>query len=175
MRRGLLCALAIAAVSVAAPRGARWNFIPDWTFKGNELKKDWTVLGQATWQAANGELIGTPTSPEGGWLVLNKGLQDFQFGADLKCSAECKAGVLHGLRLGAVHLLRTGFHDGPRVLRGGDTQPVNGLPVQDRAEHAFRAGRRQLGGVCLRLHRRRLAGRPAREYLGQRAVREPQG
>ena len=94
MRRGLLCALAIAAVSVAAPRGARWNFIPDWTFKGNDLKKDWTVLGQATWQAANGELIGTPTSPEGGWLVLNKGLQDFQFGADLKCSAECKAGVL---------------------------------------------------------------------------------
>ena len=39
-------------------------------------------------------MIGTPTSPEGGWLVLNKGLQDFQFGADLKCSAECKAGVL---------------------------------------------------------------------------------
>jgi hypothetical protein len=94
MRRGLLCAVAIAVVSVAAPQGARWNFIPDWTFKGNDLKKDWTVLGQATWQATNGELIGTPTSPEGGWLVLNKGLQDFQFGADLKCSAECKAGVL---------------------------------------------------------------------------------
>jgi hypothetical protein len=94
MRRGLLCALAIAVVSVAAPHGARWNFIPDWTFKGNDLKKDWMVLGQATWQAANGELIGTPASPEGGWLVLNKGLQDFQFGADLKCSAECKAGVL---------------------------------------------------------------------------------
>ena len=52
------------------------------------------MLGQATWQAANGELIGTPTSPEGGWLVLNKGLEDFQFGADLKRSAECKAGVL---------------------------------------------------------------------------------
>ena len=65
MRRGLLCALATAAVSVAAPRGARWNFIPDWTFKGNDLKKDRTVLGQAAWQAANGELIGTPTSPAG--------------------------------------------------------------------------------------------------------------
>ena len=94
MRRGLLCALAIAVLSVSAPQGARWNFIPDWTFKGNDLKKDWTVLGQATWQAANGELIGKPTAPEGGWLVLNKGLQDFQFGADLKCGAECKAGVL---------------------------------------------------------------------------------
>src|SRR4030095_11166520 len=94
MRRASLCAFAIAVVSVAAPHGARWNFLPDWTFKGNDLKKDWTVLGQATWQAANGELIGTPTSPEGGWLVWNKCLQDFQFGADLKCSAECKAGVL---------------------------------------------------------------------------------
>ena len=71
MRRGLLCALAIAVLSVAAAQGARWNFIPDWTFKGNDLKKDWTVLGRATWQAINGELIGTPTAPEGGWLVLN--------------------------------------------------------------------------------------------------------
>ena len=93
MRRVLLC-VAIAAVSVAVPEGARWNFIPDWTFKGNDLKKDWTVLGQATWQASNGEVIGTPTTPEGGWLILNKGLQDFQFGADLKCSGACKAGVL---------------------------------------------------------------------------------
>ena len=93
MRR-VLCAVAIATVSMALPQGARWNFIPDWTFKGNDLKKDWTVMGQATWVAVNGEVIGTPTSPEGGWLVLNKGLQDFQFGADLKCAAGCTAGLL---------------------------------------------------------------------------------
>ena len=46
MRRASLCALAIAVVSVAAPHGARWNFLPDWTFKGNDLKKDWTVLAR---------------------------------------------------------------------------------------------------------------------------------
>jgi hypothetical protein len=94
MSRRALCAIAIGLVCAAVPEGARWNFIPDWTFKGNELTKDWTSLGQATWKAANGELVGTPTAPEGGWLLLNKGLQDFQFGADLKCEPGCKAGVL---------------------------------------------------------------------------------
>jgi hypothetical protein len=89
-----VCALAIAALSVAAVEGSRWNFIPDWTFKGTDIKKDWTVIGQATWKAVDGELIGTPTSPDGGWLVLNKGLQDFQLGADLKCDGACKAGLL---------------------------------------------------------------------------------
>jgi 3-keto-disaccharide hydrolase/FG-GAP-like repeat len=93
MRRRL-CVVAIAALSVAVLEGARWNFIPDWTFKGNDVRKEWTVIGQATWKAVDGELIGTPTSPEGGWLVLNKGLEDFQLGADLKCVGACKAGLL---------------------------------------------------------------------------------
>src|SRR6188768_368805 len=94
MRRRWLSAVAIAVVWGAALEGARWNFIPDWTFKGTELAKDWTVVGQATWKAVGGELVGTPTAPEGGWLVLTKGLQDFQFGADMNCAAGCKAGVL---------------------------------------------------------------------------------
>jgi 3-keto-disaccharide hydrolase/FG-GAP-like repeat len=94
MRRRAAFAVLIAWTCAAVPEGARWNFIADWTFKGNDLTKDWTVVGQATWKAVNGELVGTPTAPEGGWLVLNKGLQDLQFGADLKCDAGCKAGVL---------------------------------------------------------------------------------
>jgi hypothetical protein len=94
MIRQVLCAAAVVAVFVAVPEGSRWNFVPDWTFKGNDLTKDWTAMGQASWTAVNGELVGTPTAPEGGWLVLNKGLQDFQFGADLKCTGGCKAGLL---------------------------------------------------------------------------------
>jgi hypothetical protein len=86
--------IAMVSVSAIALHGARWNFIPDWTFKGSDLRGDWTAVGQATWKAVNGELIGTPTSPEGGWLVLNKHLQDFQFGGDLKCDGACKAGLL---------------------------------------------------------------------------------
>jgi hypothetical protein len=94
MGRRVLCAAAIAAAFMAAPEAARWNFVPDWTFKGNDLTKEWTTVGAATWKAVNGELVGTPAAPEGGWLVLNKGLQDFQFGADLRCATGCKAGVL---------------------------------------------------------------------------------
>jgi 3-keto-disaccharide hydrolase/FG-GAP-like repeat len=94
MRRRVFCAVAIALLWAAVPKVARWNFIPDWTFKGNDIKKEWTVLGQATWRAVDGEVIGTPTSAEGGWLMLNKGLQDFQLGADLKCDGACKAGLL---------------------------------------------------------------------------------
>jgi hypothetical protein len=92
--RILFCAVALAVVAAAAPEGARPTFIPDWTFKGNDLTKEWTTVGAATWKAVNGELIGTPSAPEGGWVVLNKGLQDFQFGADLKCIGGCKAGIL---------------------------------------------------------------------------------
>src|SRR5689334_3081491 len=94
MRRHVLCAAAIAAFAIAAPQAARWNFIPDWTFKGGDVSKEWTIIGQASWKATAGELVGTPTSPDGGWLILKNGLQDFQFGAELKCAAGCKTGVL---------------------------------------------------------------------------------
>ena len=94
MSRRALYAVVIAVACAVGPEAARWNFIPDWTFKGSDLGSDWTVVGQATWKAANGELVGTPTAPEGGWLVLNKVLQDVQFGADLKCGTGCKAGIL---------------------------------------------------------------------------------
>ena len=94
MSRRALYAVVIAVACAVGPEAARWNFIPDWTFKGSDLGSDWTVVGQATWKAANGELVGTPTAPEGGWLVLNRVLQDVQFGADLKCGTGCKAGIL---------------------------------------------------------------------------------
>src|SRR3982751_6930335 len=94
MSRRAVCAVVIAVACAVVPEAARWNFIPDWTFKGSDVAKDFTVVGQATWKAGNGELVGTPTAPEGGWLVLNKVLQDVQFGADLKCETGCKAGIL---------------------------------------------------------------------------------
>ena len=74
-------------------RGNRATFVPDWTFKGSALT-NWKVMGQASWRAENGELIGTPTSPDGGWLVLDKSLQDVEFGADFRCTGGCKTGVL---------------------------------------------------------------------------------
>ena len=65
--------------------GTRETFVPDWTFKGSTLA-GWQVLGAADWKAIDGELVGTPKSADGGWLVLDKSFQDIQFGADFKCT-----------------------------------------------------------------------------------------
>jgi hypothetical protein len=80
-------------VTVIPISGTRSTFAPDWTFKGSTLT-GWRVLGQADWRAVDGELIGTPKSPEGGWLVLDKSFQDVQLGADFRCTGGCKTGVL---------------------------------------------------------------------------------
>jgi hypothetical protein len=94
MKRGISVAVVLIAVATVVPlRGTRATFVPDWTFKGSALS-GWTVLGQAEWKAADGELIGKPKAPEGGWLVLDKSFQDVQFGADFKCADGCKTGVL---------------------------------------------------------------------------------
>ena len=50
--------------------------------------------GDTAWSAENGEIVGKPKSPAGGWLVLDKSLQDVQFAATYKCSAGCRSGVL---------------------------------------------------------------------------------
>jgi Domain of Unknown Function (DUF1080)/FG-GAP-like repeat len=87
---GIAAILLVMAIPVS---GTRSTFVPDWTFKGSTLN-GWRVLGQADWHAVNGELVGTPKSPEGGWLLLDKSFQDVQFGADFRCAAGCKTGVL---------------------------------------------------------------------------------
>ena len=83
-------ALATAFTPLTATRG---TFVPDWTFKGSTLD-GWHAVGEASWKAADGVLVGTPKSPEGGWLVLDKSLQDVQFGFELQCTAGCRTGVL---------------------------------------------------------------------------------
>ena len=94
MRKGGLAAVAVVLAAMAIPvSGTRSTFAPDWTFKGSTLS-GWQVLGQADWRAVDGELIGTPKSPDGGWLLLDKSFQDVQFGADFRCAAGCKTGVL---------------------------------------------------------------------------------
>src|SRR4029453_18413573 len=85
--------VAVAALATVPVAGTRSTFIPDFTFKGSTLA-GWHVLGAADWKAVDGELVGTPKSPEGGWLVLDKSFQDVQFGADFKCVGACKTGVL---------------------------------------------------------------------------------
>jgi hypothetical protein len=71
---------------------ANSTFIPDSVFKGSSLA-GWHILGQANWQAQNGELVGTGKGGDG-WLVLDRSYQDVALHAYFKCAAGCKAGVL---------------------------------------------------------------------------------
>src|SRR5260221_12457030 len=94
MRRLTIAGIALVATVTAVPvSGTRSTFVPDWTFKGNTLA-GWQAMGQATWRAVDGELIGTPKAPDGGWLVLDKSFQDVEFGADFRCPSGCKTGGL---------------------------------------------------------------------------------
>src|SRR5688572_30187392 len=84
----LLCVAAMASVS-----HANKNFSPDWTFTGSSLA-DAEQLGAAKWTARNGEVIGTPSSPDGGWLVFKNPVQDVQMATSFQCAAGCQAGLV---------------------------------------------------------------------------------
>jgi hypothetical protein len=67
--------------------------VPDWLFRGSSVAQFHT-LGDVDWHAENGEIVGVPRSAAGGWLILDKPLQDVQFAATFRCTGGCKAGVL---------------------------------------------------------------------------------
>lgn len=69
------------------------DFKADATFTGSSLA-GWQVIGQADWQAQNGELVGRPKTEAGGWLMMDKPLQDLQFFANVRCDDPCRTGVL---------------------------------------------------------------------------------
>ena len=85
--------LAAGAFLLLTPAGANRNFVPDWSFKGSSLGA-WRTLGAAEWRADNGEIVGIPKSPEGGWLIFDKPLQDVQFASTFRCTAGSRAGVM---------------------------------------------------------------------------------
>ena len=94
MSRHVLIGVAIVTFALAGPvQGDRAMFVPDWTFKGNTLT-GWRVLGEASFRALNGEIIGTPQTPAGGWLILDKSFQDVEVGFDFQMASGAKTGLL---------------------------------------------------------------------------------
>jgi hypothetical protein len=95
MRNRIGPLIAAAAAVVAAPAlltsAPAKNFAPDVVFKGSSLT-GWRPIGHAAWRAENGEIVGTPKA--GGWLLLERSLQDVAFHASFRCAEGCKAGVL---------------------------------------------------------------------------------
>src|SRR5687767_10746949 len=84
----ITCVGAMASVS-----HANKNFSPDWTFTGSSLA-DAEQLGAAKWTAQKGEVIGTPSSPEGGWLLFDNPVQDVQMATSFQCAVGCQAGLV---------------------------------------------------------------------------------
>jgi 3-keto-disaccharide hydrolase/FG-GAP-like repeat len=96
--RARLAVPAAAMVGVVALTGslgsaASKNFLPDVVFKGSTLT-GFRPLGQADWRAQDGEIQGTPKAAGGGWLILDRSLQDVGFFASFRCAEGCKPGVL---------------------------------------------------------------------------------
>jgi len=86
--------LALAGMGLLmGPASANRNFLPDWTFQGSSLGT-WRTLGDADWRAENGEIVGIPRTPAGGWLILDRPLQDVQFASTFRCTGGCQAGVM---------------------------------------------------------------------------------
>uniref|UniRef100_Q026Z0 3-keto-alpha-glucoside-1,2-lyase/3-keto-2-hydroxy-glucal hydratase domain-containing protein n=1 Tax=Solibacter usitatus (strain Ellin6076) TaxID=234267 RepID=Q026Z0_SOLUE len=83
----------ISMITVSVLFAATHDFTPDFTFRGSTLA-GWHTLGPASWRAENGEIIATPQSPDGGWLVLDRGYQDVKFYTEFRCAGACDAGVL---------------------------------------------------------------------------------
>src|SRR6476659_888467 len=87
-RRFLAQTIAVTALAAAGP-----TFIPDARFQGSNLT-GWHTLGAAEWRAANGEITGKPTAVSGGWLLMDRGLQDLGVYASFRCLGECATGLL---------------------------------------------------------------------------------
>ena len=87
-RTALVVALALP-VGIAVAQ----NYAEDVRFKPTSLA-GWHALGDASWRVENGEYVGTPNSASGGWLVLDKSLQDVGVFGHFKCTGGCRTGVL---------------------------------------------------------------------------------
>src|SRR5271163_3053719 len=89
----LISTIAAVTLLLSAIFAATHDFIPDFAFRGSSLT-GWHMMGHANWRAENGEITGTPQTPDGGWLVLDKSYQDVEWYTEFRCAQTCDAGVL---------------------------------------------------------------------------------
>ncbi len=118
----LLAAAGAAAQSTAPGSGDSAlngpSFVPNSTFQGSTLA-GWHTLGGADWKAENGEITGKATG-SGGWLVLDRSLQDTGFYSAFRCTGLCDTGVL--LRMTKTAGGMTGTY---LSIKGGELEAEN--------------------------------------------------
>ena len=132
-RISVLVSAAIVVVVLPVVLGGQspTTFPPDWTFKGSTLTGT-QQIGQASWKAENGEIVATPGSPDGGWLLLDHGYQDVQVASLFKCAGACTVGVM--LRSEKTSSGIKGLYG---VLAGGD-RAVEAVTVDAQGKFANR-------------------------------------
>ncbi len=181
----LISTLAAVPVLLSAIFAATHDFTPDYVFRGSTLA-GWHALGQANWRAENGEITATPQSPDGGWLVLDKGYQDLDFYTEFRCAGElqywCSVPRRENCRRRLEGRLRRAWRTGLRddaERRGKGSEPD--APVESNC--AVRAdGGRSVGertspraGLCRACnHACRATGRSG-ESAGARGARRGRG
>src|SRR5437879_12760948 len=80
-RTAMLVTAAICVLSAVSVFATGPTFRADYRFTGSSLSA-FKPLGQADWKVQNGEIVGTPKDPAGGWLLLDgKMFQDTKVSA----------------------------------------------------------------------------------------------
>ncbi|MCC7007790.1 MAG: VCBS repeat-containing protein [Acidobacteria bacterium] len=94
LRMLLVATAVVMGFGAVGVHGAGPTFRADYRFTGSTLS-GFTPVGAATWRVQNGEIVGTPKEPSGGWLLLDaREFQNLQLYANVQCTASCKAGLL---------------------------------------------------------------------------------
>jgi hypothetical protein len=120
-------------------------------FSGTSLA-GWHTLGAATWRVQDGAIAATAKTGSGGWLILDKGYEDFILKFAFQCSS-CEGGVL----------LRNAPVDGDRT--SGLYVPISGVD----AANVYRV---TLDAQGKELDRKLISARKPRNSLAAITVRD---
>jgi hypothetical protein len=85
--------IAAALLLFQTASGSAQNYVADTPYRGTSMSGVRTI-GEAAWRAEKGEYVGVPKSASGGWLVLDRPLQDAGVFAEFRCTGGCRTGVL---------------------------------------------------------------------------------
>ncbi len=132
-KRVVVVALAVFGIAAARTPGQEPalsgpSFIPD----GASTLAGWHTLGQASWHANQGEIVGNGTNGAG-WLVLDRAFQDTGLYTAFECGGSCDAGVLLRLRSTSDGMQGSFLAITDDGLKGYSlTLDRNGNPVQQK-------------------------------------------
>src|SRR5436190_132677 len=121
------------------------SFMPDITFKGSSLK-GWHTMGDAEWQAKDGELVGkAKANSNGGWLVMDNGYQDIGFHALFKSTGNSETALLF-----RMEKINDGYRGVLLSLKKDDVTPYSVI-LDAQGKEIKREKLRRAGGINYRI------------------------